>query len=174
MEAEVGDLAHLHLVDAGEEAGEHQRQQVAREAGVDAAAVEARAALGARRLEPGEVGRRAGRRVDEADRGDDVGARRQEAAEDVDVGVQRGVHHAVGPEGDDGVDVVGGEHPGGADAGQLTGVLAHLVGVGDVDADQLVDGVVDDVADGDLADRSGGPLHDAVRGLGHQVPSGVR
>ncbi len=112
VEPEVGDLAHLDLVDAGHQRGRTiEREQVAGEPGVDAGAVERatrprRTPAGARR--PSAPMRGVGYTnptgvttfVPDA----------QDAAHAVDVGVQRRVVHAVGAQGEDLVDVVGREH----------------------------------------------------------------
>ena len=47
--------------------------------------------------------------------------------------------------------------------GQLPGVVAHLVRVGDEDPDQLELGVGVDARQGMTPDVAGAPLHDAVR-----------
>ena len=49
------------------------------------------------------------------------------------------------------------------EAGQLAGVVAHLVGIGDVDPDELELGVGVDARQGVAPDVAGAPLHDAVR-----------
>ena len=80
-----------------------------------------------------------------------------------------GVHHHIGLEGQEGIDVVGGGHAeGAAQPGQLTGVPAHLVGVGHPQADQLEVGSGVDAGDGVAADVAGGPGDDSV-GLAHGV-----
>ncbi len=98
---------------------------------------------------------------------DHVLARRQHPAEVVDhlagadVGV-RGVTDAVGVEGEQGVDVLGGGDADRVDAAQLAGVAAGLVVAVDPEPGQLEVGVVDDGGHGVDADGPGRPLDDLV------------
>ena len=140
-------------------------------AGVDARGEEGRPALLAGGLqlvaEPGLLGVQQGheRRVDH------VLARRQHPADVVDhlagadVGVGR-VADAVGVEGEQGVDVLGGGDAHRVDAAQLTGVAAGLVVAVDPEADQLEIGVVDDGGHGVDADGARRPLDDLVAHVG--------
>src|SRR5207248_10656870 len=69
------------------------------------------------------------------------------------------------PEGDEGVDVVGGRQPDRVDPTDLADVLANLRRVGDTDADELERRMAHDLGDDHLADEARAPDDDA---LGHQ------
>jgi hypothetical protein len=73
------------------------------------------------------------------------------------------VHDAIGSERQERVDVAGpGDPEAAAESGQLAGVPADLVGVGDEESDQLEFRVGIDAGQGVAADVARAPLHDAV------------
>ena len=166
--AHVGELLHDDLLDREAEARHRDRQQVAREAGVDAGAVQ-RAVAGLARgpealdlVGSGRVGEH------EAGRGHEVLARLEDAAHVVEIGVQRRVVHAIGVQREDLVDVVRRDHAHRLDAGELAGVAPDLVGRGHVAADELELRVARERLDRDLPDRAGRPLDHAI-GLRHDT-----
>ena len=155
-------------------------QHVAREARIDAVDVHRGPAGDARRLDgvdqPGVgVGR-----VDQPDqgRGDHVGAGRQEGG---DLGQRlvgpalglRRVDDAVGAEGDESVDVVGGQHPGGlVEPAELGRVPTDLGRARGVHPDELQIGSFDDGLQGVAADVAGGELDDSEAHGAHPRRSG--
>jgi len=90
----------------------------------------------------------------------DVRARLEDAHQMVDIGPLGVVHDTVGPEGQQGIDVVGGEHPDGIDAAQLPDVPTDLVGTPRVAPDDLEPGIGQRGQHRPLSDVPRGPLHD--------------
>src|SRR4051794_5687714 len=117
-----------------------------------------------------EAGTGCQRWVHEPDGRHHVCAGSKDAAEVIDVGVERRVVHAIGTDAEDLVDLVGRDDTGRWDASEVTGILPDLVGIRHIHADEFERWVIDEVADADLAARTGGPLHDAVRLFGYGVP----
>src|SRR5258705_1778614 len=149
--------------------GVHKR--VAGEAGVDAVDVQrgvARLACPYQRFAQPVVGMLS---CDQPDhRGaNDIGAGSQESGYLIDcvtgtgLGLRR-VHHTVGVNGDQRVDVVGGHHAAGfSETTQLGGVAAHLLRAVGVHADEFEIGAPDDRAQRVAAHISGGELEDSWR-----------
>ena len=144
----------------------HQQSElVGGEAGEDARDVEGRVARFGRRLQLREPIRRVvRRRVHQAGRGrrHDVDPRLQQPhvirhRAGVTFGPARGIHHAVGREGDERIGIVGGREPNGVPAGELADVLAVLLGRMNPYANQFEVGTTPNRVDRDGADSSGRP-----------------
>jgi hypothetical protein len=119
------------------------------------------------RLDPVEIRFPALPGIERPERRDDVLARAQQPADHVDVVDQRREMDAVGLEREDRLDIVGCGYADRFDPGDLARVPPHLLGIGHQHADQLIAGVLGEMADRDLADMPGGPLDDAIALLGH-------
>ena len=162
-------LAHGDLVDAVGRARRHDRQELD-EPGADAGPEHRGPAPLAGGGDPVTV---AAQRVagDEGRGADDVDAGFEDAHELVDVPPHGVVHDAVGFQGQQGVDVVGGGHAHRVDAAQLADVSSDLVGGPRVAADELQIGAFHDAFHRPFAHVPRGPLDDAQR---HQPePTGV-
>ncbi len=129
----VEDLLHRDLVDARARGAEHERHHVVDPAGLDAAVEQRRPAVTTRELQHLPeivVGR--GRVAERHQRGGHHVLARAQAPRDVVGGLAvpvvaaRVVRDRVGVDGQRGVDVAGGDDPGGGEAAQVAGVTALL------------------------------------------------
>lgn len=148
-----------NLLDVATDGG-HRRDHGVDPAGVDASDVERTVALVAG---CGELGLRLA--LDAADVEEQIGADDVEAAFEqsdsmVEVGHERVVEDGVGVQGDQRVDVGGGEHSGVGSTAQRSGVCACLVLRVGVDTYQFESGIVEDASQAELSHLAGGPLND--------------
>ena len=146
-----------------------KRQDIARETGMHAAAVERGATIPAGRLDPVPLFAIALGRDERAGRGDHVLARAQKAAKQVNVRDQPGEQNAIRIARDQRLGIVGGDDTGRRQADQRARILANLVGIGDVDPGEFDHRVLDEMPERGLANDAGGPLDDAIGLCGHGI-----
>lgn len=166
----VGRLGDGDLVDAVARRRRHDRQQLG-EARADAGAEQRRAAALTRLDQPGPA-------VAEVVAGDERRARHhvhpglQDAHQFVDVDPHRVVHHRIGFQREQCVDVVGGVDAERLDPGQFADVAAHLLRRPGVAADQFQIRIGRDRRDRTLTDIAGRPLDDPIGSVWHSLRLG--
>ena len=153
--ADVGELLGADVGDRAREAGDHEREALGDAAGMDAGAVERRAALSARRFDLARVDPL---RVDPAERRHDVDAGPQDPDQDLRIRHQRAVDHAVGTEREQRVDVAGRADADRRAADEGPDILAFLRFAVDPTADELELRMVEHALDRGAAHAAGRPL----------------
>ena len=166
----VGPLLQGQLVDGAAHPAQRQRQRPGQVAGVQPAAVHADPARVAGGQQPVAIGGGQAVGMEQERRRDDVLAARQDGAHLVEVGEPRRVHHAVGIDGQDAVDVGGCGDPDRVAADQHACVDTVLVVGIHSDTGQFESGPgIEDRCEHLPADGAGTPLDDAQCHL--DVPS---